>query len=236
MVPLDTKRFVVLTTSKVEIYKDDHCGGLKAMIVIDNTARIIVLSAPSVLSTAISSNTTSSSNPFTMLTDSSSLSMSSYQSAPSYCFCLQTSTDILELSTDTLELRNQWLGHLVCIVGQKSELGKFVSTVRSESDYRLVKAWESTVVSQSIPLCSGLVLPHSVVKVTPTSPVVHKQSPASGTVGSPIATPTLGNSSVQASNSSSYASFLPFDKWEERFEPEAIRLRLEKERGEQLLR
>lgn len=207
-----TKRFVVLTTCKVEVYKDDHCNGLKTRIIIDNTARIVVLSAPSVAGTSTTSSSSStsstiaSSNPFTMLKGSSS----SYQST-SYRFCLQTSTEILELSADTLELRNEWLGCLAGVVGRKSELGHFVSTVCTEADYRMVRAWEASVVSQSISDCSGL---ETTIPAMTTTPIV----------AAPVSVSTH-------SASPSYAGFLPFDKWEERFEPETVRLRLERERG-----
>ena len=203
------KRFVVLTTCKVEVYKDDHCNGLKTRIIIDNTARIVVLSAPSVASTSStssSSSTIASSNPFTMLKSSSN----SFQSS-SYRFCLQTSTEILELSADTLELRNEWLGCLAGVVGRKSELGHFISTVRTEADYRLVRVWEASVLSQSISECNGLETTIPTMTSTPT-----------------VAAPVLVSTH---SASSSYAGFLPFDKWEERFEPETVRLRLERERG-----
>lgn len=240
------KRFVVLTTCKVEVYKDDHCNGLKTRMIIDSTARVIVLSAPPVASTTTttsssssSSSTIASSNPFSMLKGSSS--SSSYQST-SYRFCLQTSTELLELSADSLELRNEWLGHLVGVVARKSELGRFVSTVRSETDYRLVRAWEASVVSQSISDCSGLVLlpPIETTTSTTTTPsAATAQIPSSsGLPAATTTTTTVGGStpvsvsSHSMSSSHSYAGFLPFEKWEERFEPETVRLRMEKERGE----
>ena len=238
------KRFVVLTTCKVEVYKDDHCNGLKTRMIIDSTARVIVLSAPPVASTtntisssSSSSSTIASSNPFSMLKGSSS--SSSYQST-SYRFCLQTSTELLELSADSLELRNEWLGHLMGVVARKSELGRFVSTVRSEADYRLVRAWEASVVSQSISDCSGLVLLPPIETTTTAASAATTQIPSSS--GLPAATTTttttvggstpVSVSSHSMSSSHSYAGFLPFEKWEERFEPETVRLRMEKERGE----
>ena len=164
-------------------------------------------------------------------------SISSYQN-PAYRFCLQTSTDLLELSAESLDLRNEWLGQLVWVVERKSELGHFVSTVRSEADYRHVRGWEAAVVSQSIPACSGLVLPIApAASAIPTAAQTCPTSPSTGNSSITTITASIQSSpQVQAfnnfSSSPSYAGFLPFDKWEERFEPEAVRLRMEKEKGQ----
>jgi len=116
------------------------------------------------------------------------------ESSSNYRFAIMTSTDGLEFGVSSIDERNMWIQKLVYLAEGKSVLGSLVMRVDCDADYRTTYKWESLVVAHSIESSSGLTMldgeSNKKPKLKPARKDVH------------------------------FASFVPFDEWQDIFEPD----------------
>lgn len=136
-----------------------------------------------------------------------------------YRFSIVNLKECLEFGVQDVDVRNMWLQKFVHVAEKKSELGGHVMRVGSEADYRSVGLWEKAVVADSIDKSTGLLVFQSVkseVYSDKSSPVEQKHL------------------SVVVDDDPHYASFVPFDNWQETFEPEVRAAMLQAKKNEEL--
>jgi len=138
-----------------------------------------------------------------------------------YRFAIVNLKECLEFGVQDVDIRNMWLQKLVHLAEQKSELGGHVMRVGSEADYRNVVQWESAVVADSIDKSTGVLVFQSV-----KSEVFDEHS-------RPVEQKHL---SVVKEADPHFASFVPFDNWQETFEPEVRAAMLQAKKNEELRR
>lgn len=139
----------------------------------------------------------------------------------SYRFAIVNLKECLEFGVQDIDIRNMWLQKLVHLAEQKSELGGHVMRVGSEADYRNVVQWENAVVADSIDKSTGVLVFQSV-----KSEVFDEHS-------RPVEQKHL---SVVKKPDPHFASFVPFDNWQETFEPEVRAAMLQAQKNEELRR
>lgn len=143
----------------------------------------------------------------------------------SYKFAVSTVADIFEFSASSLDERNMWIQKMVYVAEKKSELGGFVMRVNSENDYKLVRQWETTVVTHSIDKSCGLVTFKTV-----ESEVYNKSGRSTQ---NPIQQQHLA---AAVPDNPHFASFKPFDNWQEAFEMEVRLAQQQAQRDDELRR
>ena len=218
-----TRRWVVLKKDNAKHYMDEKMTQFKGELKLDETTRVILVDQ---------------------------VHYSTYK------FCLSTASDMLEFSVQDMDERNMWIQKLLHVAEAKSELGCFVMRVSTDADYRNARLWEASVVAHSIDRSSGLVPKKSSAasiaseKTTQGSransptpkhamPGVKSASSTPDVTASPSPAP-MSNGDTAAPHLNAlkdtprFASFMPFDAWQDSFEPEVRQAREQQEREEEL--
>jgi hypothetical protein len=147
--------------------------------------------------------------------------MSSLSSSPEpYKFCVITATSHEEFSTTSVQQRNMWINNLATAAASKSDLGSFVVRLDSDLDFRNFQKWEEAVITHNVDRSSGL-MTYDTVEVDVFDP----------TTGAARKEKRLAAATRDDFN---YSSFLPFENWLERFEPDTIRARERMRREDEL--
>eukprot|EP00601_Ochromonadales_sp_CCMP2298_P015276 CAMPEP_0173235780 /NCGR_PEP_ID=MMETSP1142-20121109/11056_1 /TAXON_ID=483371 /ORGANISM="non described non described, Strain CCMP2298" /LENGTH=396 /DNA_ID=CAMNT_0014166139 /DNA_START=27 /DNA_END=1213 /DNA_ORIENTATION=+ len=208
-----TRHFIVLSSDMIRHYLDEQRTQCKGQLALDESTRIMYVDVPST---------------------------GAQQS--DFRFCVATKQGILQLSTPNKQERSQWMQKLFSLVGDRSQMANFVVGVASDADYSRALNWEHSLVAHSLAQSSGLSARELRREADSMSPA---GSPLLGMRASISKEPAdygegeeedeqmarewaHAQAAVEAPNPQ-FASFLPFDSWQEVFEPEQ-RLRRAKEK------